>query len=132
MKKKVLLLAVSCKKGGLCPGGLDLSDLSKWIRIVSDDGCSGAVQGIDIDFAEPLDVIEFEGRHMPQGKQRENWVIDNRSCKRLGKARFENGQTTDLKLFEFAYKKYSYNGFWGNYKPYLTESEFEAVCHFLI
>ena len=24
MRKRVLLLAVSCKTGGLCPGGLDL------------------------------------------------------------------------------------------------------------
>ena len=61
MKKKVLLLAVSCKKGGLCPGGLDMDDPHKWIRIVRDDGNAGAVQGIDIDFAEPLDVIEFDG-----------------------------------------------------------------------
>lgn len=26
MKKKVLLLAVSCKTGGLCPGGIDLDN----------------------------------------------------------------------------------------------------------
>ena len=56
MKKRVLLLAVSCKKGGLCPGGLDLDDPSKWIRIVRDDGQAGAVQGCDIDFAQPLDL----------------------------------------------------------------------------
>ena len=77
MKKRVLLLAVSCKTGGLCPGGIDLNNPNKWIRIVKDDGHSGAVQGHDIDFAQPLDVIEFNGRPMPQGKQRENWVIDN-------------------------------------------------------
>ena len=57
MKKRVLLLAVSCKTGGLCPGGLDLDDPRKWIRIVKDDGRAGAVQGRDIDFAEPLDII---------------------------------------------------------------------------
>lgn len=79
MKKRVLLLAVSCKKGGLCPGGLDLDDPSKWIRIVRDDGQAGAVQGCDIDFAQPLDVITFDGRPMPQGKQLENWVVDNNS-----------------------------------------------------
>ena len=38
MRKKVLLLAVSCKTGGLCPGGIDLDDPRKWIRIVRDDG----------------------------------------------------------------------------------------------
>ncbi len=82
MKKKVLLLAVSCKTGGLCPGGLDLDDPSKWIRIVKDDGHAGAIQGHEIDFAKPLDIIEFDGRPMPQGKQQENWVIDNNSCKK--------------------------------------------------
>ena len=30
MRKKVLLLAVSCKTGGLCPGGLDLDDPDAW------------------------------------------------------------------------------------------------------
>ena len=81
MKKKVLLLAVSCKTGGLCPGGIDLDNPKEWIRIVKDDGRSGAVQGIDIDFAKPLDVIEFDGSYRPQGKQKENWVINNNSCK---------------------------------------------------
>ena len=61
MKKRVLLLAVSCKKGGLCPGGIDLDNPKNWIRLVRDDGQSGAVQGYEIDFAKPLDVIEFEG-----------------------------------------------------------------------
>lgn len=77
MKKRVLLLAVSCKNGGLCPGGIDLDNPQKWIRIVADDGSAGAVQGVEIDFAEPLDVITFDGRPMPQGAQVENWVIDN-------------------------------------------------------
>ena len=81
MKKRVLLLAVSCKNGGLCPGGIDMDNPREWIRIVKDDGCAGAVQGHEIDFAKPLDVIEFDGRPMPQGKQREYWVIDNHSCR---------------------------------------------------
>ena len=127
MKKKVLLLAVSCKDGGLCPGGLDLSDPSKWIRIVNDDGKAGAVQGCDIDFAKPLDVIEFDGRPMPQGKQKENWVIDNRSCKNLGKATLKNGNGTDKEVLDWAYKKYAYHGYWDNYKAFLNESEFENV-----
>lgn len=84
MRKRVFLLAVSCKNGGLCPGGIDLDNLKEWIRIVRDDGRSGAVQGYEIDFAKPLDVIEFDGRPMPQGKQRENWVIDNHSCRKVG------------------------------------------------
>ena len=57
MEKKVLLLAVSCKTGGLCPGGLDMEDPSKWIRIVRDDGHAGAVQAgggrQGTDHAEP-------------------------------------------------------------------------------
>ncbi len=117
--KRVLLLAVSCKQGGLCPGGLDLDNPSQWIRIVRDDGRAGAVQGREIDFAEPLDVIEFDGKPMPQGKQQENWVILNNSCRK-----------TDSKgndILEWAYQKYSYHGFWGNFRSYLDEMEFAAV-----
>jgi len=119
MKKRILLLAVSCKEGGLCPGGLDLNDPSKWIRIVSDDGQAGAVQGHDIDFAKPLDIIEFDGRPMPQGKQQENWVIDNNSCKKI--------ESRTQEVLEWVYEKYSYNNFWGNYKAFLNEEEFNAV-----
>lgn len=119
MKKKVLLLAVSCKTGGLCPGGLDMDNPQKWIRIVKDDGRAGAVQGSEIDFAEPLDIIEFDGRSMPQGKQLENWVINNNSCKVVD-SRGED-------VLNWAYNKYSYNGFWHNYKSFLNEEEFEAV-----
>lgn len=119
MKKKVLLLAVSCKNGGLCPGGIDLDNPKEWIRIVKDDGRAGAVQGYEIDFAEPLDVIEFEGHNVPQGKQKENWVIDNNSCKVV-----ESRGESSLK---WAYNEYGYHGFWGNYKAYLNEEEFENV-----
>ena len=54
----------------MCPGGLDLDNPSKWIRIVRNDG--GAVQGIEIDNAKPLQIIEFDGHPMPTGKQKEN------------------------------------------------------------
>ena len=118
MRKRVLLLAVSCKTGGLCPGGLDLDNPNKWIRIVKDDGHAGAVQGHEIDFGKPLDIIEFEGRPMPQGKQIENWVIDN-NCRKIG------SKTGDI--LEWAYEKYSYHDFWSNYKPFLNEQEFIAV-----
>ena len=119
MRKKVLLLAVSCKTGGLCPGGLDLDDPSKWIRIVKDDGHSGAIQGHEIDFAKPLDVIEFDGRPMPQGKQLENWVIDNNSCRKTG------NRAQDV--LDWAHQQYAYKGFWRNYKAFLNEIEFNAV-----
>jgi hypothetical protein len=119
MKKRVLLLAVSCKTGGLCPGGLDLDDPRKWIRIVKDDGQAGAVQGHEIDFAKPLDIIEYDGRPMPQGKQLENWVIDNNSCRKI------ESKTKDI--LDWAYNKYSYKEFWGNTKPFLNEQEFNAV-----
>jgi len=119
MRKRVLLLAVSCKEGGLCPGGLDLDDPSKWIRIVRDDGQAGAVQGHDIDFTKPLDIIEFDGRPMPQGKQQENWVIDNNSCRKTG------NRTRDV--LDWAYQQYAYKGFWGNYKAFLNEQEFATV-----
>ena len=119
MKKRVLLLAVSCKTGGLCPGGLDLDDPTKWIRIVKDDGQAGAVHGHEIDFAHPLDIIEFDGRSIPQGKQLENWVIDNNSCRKVG------SRTNDV--LNWAYQQYSYKGFWGNYKTYLNEAEFAEI-----
>lgn len=119
MKKQVLLLAVSCKTGGLCPGGLDLDDPTKWIRIVKDDGHAGAVQGHEIDFAKPLDIIEFDGRPMPQGKQQENWVIDNNSCRKVG------SRTEDA--LNWAFQQYSYKGFWGNFRTYLNEQEFNNV-----
>ena len=119
MRKRLLLLAVSCKTGGLCPGGLDLDDPRKWIRIVRNDGQAGAVQGREIDFAKPLDIIEFDGRLMPQGKQQENWVIDNNSCRKTGSRTQE--------VLDWAYQQYAYKGFWGNYKAYLNEQEFAAV-----
>lgn len=127
MRKQVILLAVSCKQGGLCPGGLDLDDPSKWIRIVKDDGEAGAVQGVDIDFAQPLDIIEFEGNPRPLGKQLENWVIDNGTCKNKGKGRFKNGNGTDKEILDWAYKTYGYNDFWGNFRAFLNEQEFETV-----
>lgn len=123
MTKRVILLAVSCKAGGLCPGGLDRDDPSRWIRIVRDDGHAGAVQGVDIDFAKPLDIIEFEGRPMPQGVQVENWVIDNNSCRKVES--YSPGQTKEV--LDWAYKRYGYNEFWGNYKPFLNEEEFQRV-----
>jgi hypothetical protein len=119
MRKKVLLLAVSCKTGGLCPGGIDLDDPSKWIRIVKDDGHAGAIQGHEIDFAKPLDIIEFDGRPMPQGKQQENWVIDNNSCRKT--------ESRTQEVLIWAYNQYSYKGFWGNYKTFLNEQEFADV-----
>ena len=119
MRKRVLLIAVSCKTGGLCPGGLDLDDPKKWIRIVKDDGHGGAIQGHEIDFAKPLDTIEFDGRAMPQGKQQENWVIDNNSCRKIG----SNAQD----ILDWVYQQYTYKRFWGNYKAYLNEEEFAAI-----
>lgn len=119
MRKRVLLLAVSCKTGGLCPGGLDLDEPSKWIRIVKDDGHAGAIQGREIDFAKPLDIIEFDGRPMPQGKQLENWVIDNNSCRKT------DNRTEEV--LDWVYQQYAYKGFWGNYKAFLNEIEFNAV-----
>jgi len=123
MRKRVLLLAVSCKTGGLCPGGLDLDEPSRWIRIVKDDGQAGAVQGHEIDFGKPLDIIEFDGRPMPQGKQIENWVIDNNSC---SKTKSYSPDETK-KVLDWVYQNYSYNAFWGNYKAFLSEEEFNAV-----
>lgn len=119
MKKRVLLLAVSCKNGGLCPGGIDLDNPTEWIRIVRDDGNSGAVQGHEIDFARPLDVIEFDGHPMPQGKQKENWVIDNASCRKVG--------TESMSRLRQAYKEYGYHAFWNNGYAYLREDELENI-----
>ena len=127
MKKRVLLLAVSCKNGGLCPGGLDMDNLQQWIRIVKDDGRAGAVQGYEIDFANPLDVIVFDGRPMPQGKQVENWVIDNNSCVNAGRMKLHGQIVPDRQVFDIAYRFYGYHGFWNNYRPYLNETEFNSI-----
>ena len=121
MKKRVFLLAVSCKKGGLCPGGIDLDNPKNWIRIVQDDGQAGAVQGYEIDFAEPLDIIEFDGHPMPQGVQKENWVIDNESCKKIG--------TESINRVVQAYREYGYHGFWNNGYAFLTENELNNLVH---
>lgn len=125
MKKRVFLLAVSCKNGGLCPGGLDLDNPDQWIRIVANDGKAGAVQGSEIDFAKPLDVIVFDGKPMPQGRQQENWVILNGSCKNAGRLNIDGKSCSTQSLLNWAYKKYSYHGFWGNYKSFLNEEEFK-------
>lgn len=127
MHKKVLLLAVSCKTGGLCPGGLDLDNPSQWIRIVANDGRAGAVQGCDIDFAKPLDLIEFDGTHMPQGIQRENWVINNNSCENKGRFRLANGIGTEREILDWAFQRYGYHGFWNNFKSFLNEQEFKSI-----
>lgn len=119
MRKRVLLLAVSCREGGLCPGGIDLDNPSEWIRIVKDDGQGSSVQGFEIDFAEPLDIIEFDGRPMPQGKQRENWVIDHNSCRII--------DSEDVSVLRRVYRQYGYNRFWGNNRAYLNEDEFESI-----
>ena len=119
MRKRVLLLAVSCREGGLCPGGIDLDNPSEWIRIVKDDGRGGSVQGHEIDFAEPLDVIEFDGRPMPQGKQKENWVINNNSCRII--------DSEDISVLRKVYRQYGYHRFWGNNRAYLNEDEFESI-----
>lgn len=119
-KKKVLLLAVSCKKGGLCPGGIDLDNPSEWIRIVRDDGVAGSVQGAHIDYAEPLDIIEFEGHPVPRGIQKENWAIDHNSCRKIS--------SISEDLIDKTYELYGYHEFWGNDRAYLTQSEMDDLA----
>ena len=126
MKKRVLLLAVSCKNGGLCPGGLDLDKPSEWIRIVREDGSTDGIQGVEIDFAKPLDIIAFDGQPIPQGKQKENWTIFNFSCKCI-KKHVIFGNTTDKAILDWAYNQYSYHGFWGNGNAFLNENEFYNI-----
>jgi len=60
---------------------------------------------------------------MPQGKQIENWVIDNNSCRKHSSYRPE--QT--IEVLNWAFQQYAYKGFWGNYRAYLNEQEFAAV-----
>ena len=117
--KRVLLLAVSCKKGGLCPGGVDLDNPSQWIRIVRDDGYAGSVQSFEIDYAQPLDVIEFTGHPVPRGVQKENWAIDFNSCRKV--------HTYSESIMKSVYEKYGYHGFWKNSRAYLDEYEMDVV-----
>lgn len=118
-RKRVILLATSCKNGGLCPSGIDLDNHSQWIRIVADDGHAGPVQGIDIDFAQPLDIIEFEGKPCPMLKQKENWAILNNSCHKIYRI--------EPKLLTKIYQEYGYHGFWNNYGAYLTPEEMDRL-----
>ena len=122
--KKVLLLTGDYYHNP--PGGIDLDNPKEWIRIVADDGKAGAVQGYDIDFARPLDVISFDGHPVPQGKQQENWAINNCSCKNLGTGKI-NGSSDTITILNWAYKNYGYHGFWNNSNPYLNEDELEAI-----
>lgn len=39
----------------------------------------------------------------------------------------KNGNSTDKEILDYAYGKYSYHGFWGNYKAFLNEEEFEEI-----
>lgn len=117
--KRVLLLEVSCKKGGLCPGGIDLDNPSQWIRIVRDDGEAGSVSGKQIDDARPLDIIAFEGHPVPLGIQVENWAIDNYSCRKIS-------SVSASELYKI-YDGYGYHGFWGSNSPYLTEDDYDYL-----
>ena len=124
MKKRVLLLYLDYYHNR--PIGIDLDNPKECIRIVADDGDAGEVQCFDIDFAKPLDVIIFDGHPVPQGKQQENWAIDNYSCKSLGKGEL-NGSSDKITILNWVYKNYGYHGFWNSTKPYLDEAEFEAI-----
>jgi hypothetical protein len=39
----------------------------------------------------------------------------------------KNGNGTDKEILDWAYQQYAYKDFWGNYKAFLNEQEFEAV-----
>ena len=117
VKKRVLLLAVSCKRGGLCPGGIDLDNPSKWIRIVRDDCVAGSVQWPEINNANPLDIIEFVGHPVPLGIQVENWAIDNFSCRKVS--------SVPASELDRIYDNYGYHGFWNTIRAYLTDDEYE-------
>lgn len=134
MKKTVLLLATSCKNGGLCPGGVEITLSSEgrvtgtgnWIRIVADDGAAGPVQQHEIAFAKPLDVVEFDIEHRPLGKQVENWVINPTAATGatvLG--RFSEPQG----ILPYIYENYRYKDFFGNRRAFLGEHEFAQVDH---
>lgn len=124
MKKRVLLLY--CNYYHNRPIGIDLDNPKECIRLVADDGDAGEVQVSDIDFARSLDVITFDGHPVPQGKEQENWTIDNHSCRCLGKWEL-NGNSDAPTLLDWVYKNYGYHGFWNNTKPYLDKAEFEAM-----
>lgn len=132
MRKRVLLLAVSCKTGGLCPGGIDLDNPKKWIRIVRDNGYAGSVHGFEIGFAQPLDIIEFDGKHIPMGIQSENWSIEDNSCRKIGSVTLEDALPYLI--------GYGYHGYWSwrdvgfpeegiqSKSYYLNETEFANVA----
>ena len=59
-------------------------------------------------------------RRNKKGKQKENWVIDNHSCRKVG--------TESMKRVVQAYREYGYHGFWDNGYSYLKEDELDNVA----
>lgn len=84
MRKNIILLTKSRKKGGYCTAGIDLEN-GEWIRIVSDgEGCISNemldrhLKYNDGSIAQILDIIEIEcNEYKPNYYQPENYVFDS-------------------------------------------------------
>jgi hypothetical protein len=84
MKKRLILLTKSRKKGGYCTAGIDTEN-GKWIRIVSDGKDCNGDEMLDEHLrydnggmAQILDIIEVECiEHNPNYYQPENYVFDS-------------------------------------------------------
>ena len=103
--------------------GLDLDEPSKWIRIVKDDG-QGGVQGHEIDFAKPLDIIEFKADQCHKVSNKRTGLSIIVLAKNKGKDAWTietNREGAWLGIQKYAYK------ILGNYKAFLNEQEFEAL-----
>jgi len=84
MKKRIILLTKSRKKGGYCTAGIDIES-GEWIRIVSDG--QGCISDEMLDehlrydnggMAQILDIIEVECTgYNPNYYQPENYVFDS-------------------------------------------------------
>jgi hypothetical protein len=109
---QVQLLECNCAFSD-CSGGIRLKFKDAYTGIIP---ALSAAQGLTFMLKQ---VIEFDGRPMPQGKQLENWVINNASCRKTG--------SKNSDVLERVYQQYEYKGFWGNFKSYLNEGEFNSV-----
>ena len=130
MKRRIVILTKSNKKGGYCVAGLD-SKTGEWVRLVSDDQQSnGALSKKNMTYPTgyacvPLDVVDVEiVSKQPSAYQPENLLID--STHPL--VRHAKSALSDvLRIHPAETKPYLF----GNPNQYLNEEEIRGIGYSL-